>query len=71
MEQQWDAGEIGCSRLLVELAKRVDGLSPGETIEIIARDPGAPVDVPAWCRMTGNTLVSANHPSYVIRRTGG
>lgn len=70
MEQRWDAGDIGCSRLLVELAKRVKGLEPGGTIEIIARDPGAPIDVPTWCRMTGNTLVSAEHPTYVIRRAG-
>jgi tRNA 2-thiouridine synthesizing protein A len=51
-----------------ELALRVKKMKPGETLELIARDPGAPVDLPAWCRMTGHTLVSANHPLYLIRR---
>jgi len=59
---------MGCGRLVFELRTRVHGLQPGETLEVIARDPGARVDLPAWCRMTGNTLVSADHPTYVIRR---
>jgi tRNA 2-thiouridine synthesizing protein A len=46
-------------------------MKPGETLELIARDSGAPTDLPAWCRMTGNTLVSANHPVYVILKKTG
>ena len=68
MENRWDAGELGCSRLVFELRTRVNGLAPGEALEVVARDPGAPVDIPAWCRTTGHTLVSAEHPTYVIRR---
>lgn len=43
-------------------------LKPGDTLEIVAHDPGAPTDLPAWCRMTGNMLLSADHPIYVIQR---
>jgi len=68
LKERWDAGELGCGRLLFELYLRLDRLQPGEEIEIVARDPGAPADLPAWCRTTGHTLVSANHPVYVIRR---
>jgi len=71
MEQRrWDAGETGCGRLVFELRAQVDKLKPGERLEVVARDPGAPVDLPAWCRMTGHTLVSADHPVYVIERKG-
>ena len=66
--ERWDAGELGCSRLVFELRLRVNALAAGETIEIVARDPGAPIDLPAWCRATGHELVSADHPHYVIRR---
>ena len=38
------------------------------TLQIRATDPGAPADLPAWCRMTGHTLVSQQHPTYLIRR---
>jgi tRNA 2-thiouridine synthesizing protein A len=66
MNAQWDAGEIGCGHLVFELSRRVNQMRPGERLEIIARDPGAASDLPAWCRMTGHTLVSSNHPTYVI-----
>lgn len=68
MDRRWDAGETGCGQLVVELRRRLHEIEPGETLEVIVRDAGAPFDLPAWCRMTGHTLVSANHPVYVIRR---
>jgi len=46
-------------------------MEPGQTLEVIAQSPGAPADLPAWCRMTGHTLVSADHPAYVTRRKEG
>jgi tRNA 2-thiouridine synthesizing protein A len=59
---------MGCGQLVFELRQRVDELGPGDRLEVVARDPGAPTDLPAWCRMTGHALVSADHPVYVIER---
>lgn len=68
MVQRWDAGEMGCGQLVFELHRRMNRLDPGARLEVVAHDPGAPTDLPAWCRMTGHTLVSAAHPVYVIQR---
>ena len=68
VKERWDSGETGCGQLVVELSLRVNRMKPGDRLEVIARDPGAPADLPAWCRMTGHTLVSADHPLYVIQR---
>jgi tRNA 2-thiouridine synthesizing protein A len=68
MQERWEAGDIGCGQLVYELHRRMQGMQPGDRLEIIAHDPGAPTDLPAWCRMTGHTLVSASHPVYVIER---
>lgn len=68
---RWDAGETGCGQLVFELRQRLNGMKPGEALEVVVRDPGAPVDLPAWCRMTGQVLVSAEHPVYVIGRPDG
>ena len=68
MDERWDAGEMGCGQLVFELRRRMNELEPGDTFEVIAQSPGAPADLPAWCRMTGHTLVLAEHPVYVIRR---
>jgi tRNA 2-thiouridine synthesizing protein A len=64
----WDAGDLGCGELVLELKLRLDRLHPGHVLKLVAQDPGAPADLPAWCRMTGHTLVSATHPIYLIRR---
>ncbi|HSE92474.1 MAG TPA: hypothetical protein VLF19_04140 [Methylomirabilota bacterium] len=37
-------------------------------LELVARDPGAPADLPAWCRLTGHALVEQRPPVYRIRR---
>jgi tRNA 2-thiouridine synthesizing protein A len=67
-DAEWDAGDTGCGDLVLELRRRVTELDPGAVFKLVARDPGAPADLPAWCRMTGHTLVSAAHPVYLIRR---
>ena len=65
---RWDAGETGCGQLVVGLRRRLNALRDGEILEVIARDAGAPTDVPAWCRIAGHVLVEANHPVYLIRK---
>ena len=67
-DAEWDAGDMGCGDLVLELRARVEMLVPGRVLRLTARDLGAPADIPAWCRMTGHALVSAQHPLYLIRR---
>ena len=68
VDADWDAGELGCGELVLELRARLGRLGPGQIIRVIALDPGAPADIPAWCRLTGHTLVSGDHPVYLIRQ---
>jgi tRNA 2-thiouridine synthesizing protein A len=65
---EWDAGDMGCGELLLELRTRLDTLRPGQVMKLTARDPGAPADIPAWCRMTGHILMNQTHPVYLIQR---
>ncbi|MGA2511946.1 MAG: sulfurtransferase TusA family protein [Candidatus Acidiferrales bacterium] len=65
---EWNAGDMGCGELLIELAMRMKQLAPGQVLELTALDPGAVEDIPAWCGLTGHALVSARHPVYQIRR---
>ncbi len=64
----WDAGAMGCGDLVLALRGRLQSLPPGAALQVMAQDPAAPVDLPAWCRLTGNRLVRADHPVYIIRR---
>ncbi|MEZ6194432.1 MAG: sulfurtransferase TusA family protein [Planctomycetota bacterium] len=66
----WDAGDIGCGDLVLALRKRVLALEAGDVLHLRATDPGAPEDIPAWCRLTGHRLVAGRHPDYFIERKG-
>ena len=65
---EWNAGDLGCGDLVLELMMRMKSMAPGQLLKLVALDPGAPADIPAWCRMTGHTLVSTEPPVYLIRR---
>lgn len=66
--KSWHAGETGCGVLIVGLKREIGKIRPGELLQVTALDAGAPADLPAWCRITGHTLVEANHPTYVLRK---
>jgi tRNA 2-thiouridine synthesizing protein A len=67
-DSEWDAGDMGCGELVMELRIRLKPLRPGHLLKLTARDPGAPEDLPAWCRLTGHRLTYTHHPIYLIRR---
>jgi len=61
-----------CPMPIVKMAKVIKEVEVGQTFEAVATDPGVMADVPAWCRSTGNELVSLNKVEkefhFVIRR---
>jgi len=65
---EWNAGDLGCGDLVLELMVRMKAMAPGQVLRLVALDPGAPADIPAWCRMTGHTLLVEQPPEYLIRR---
>jgi tRNA 2-thiouridine synthesizing protein A len=65
--------ELDCRGLLcplpvIQLAKHITDVEIGETVTILADDPAAATDIPAWCRMRSHELVEATADRYVIRR---
>jgi tRNA 2-thiouridine synthesizing protein A len=64
----WDAGDLNCGDLTLALRNRVRELPPGGVLRLVARDPSAPADIPAWCRLSGHLLLWFDHPVYLIRR---
>jgi tRNA 2-thiouridine synthesizing protein A len=57
---------------VVKLAVAIKGIALGDTIEAYATDPGVMADIPAWCRTTGNELVTLEKLEkqfhFVVRR---
>jgi len=67
-----DGGDRGCGELLLVLAARSLTLAPASTVRLLATDPAAPIDLPAWCHLTGHTylgqgLDTEGRPYYDLR----
>jgi len=71
-DQEWDAGDLGCGDLVIRLRFLLKAMQPGQIIRVHATDTGAREDLPAWCRMTGETLLAFDpeRHQYFIRRGG-
>lgn len=65
MESTLDARGKSCPLPIVLIAKALRGASSGARLTIQADDRAFPEDVRAWCRKTGNELLSLdNKPGY-------
>ncbi len=68
-----DCRGLPCPRPIIELARHLGDVEPGEVLAVVSDDPAARHDVPAWCRMRGQEYVGADTaedgvPRYLVRR---
>lgn len=56
--QTLDVKGAACPIPVVKTAKAMRSMSAGETLEILATDPGVEPDMKAWTKQTKNELVS-------------
>ncbi|GAA1792926.1 sulfurtransferase TusA family protein [Planosporangium flavigriseum] len=63
-----DCRGLRCPLPVIELARRLPELPVGAVLRVLADDPAAAVDIPAWCRMRGQEYVGANGSGYDVRR---
>ncbi|HWB13744.1 MAG TPA: vitamin-B12 independent methionine synthase [Pirellulales bacterium] len=55
----FDGGTLDCGNgLLLLIRQQIDALQIGELLELKSQEPSVEEDLPAWCRMTKNDLVS-------------
>ncbi len=62
-----NTGELGCGDLIYELKLQFTRIDGGNLVRLVTNDPGAPRELPAWCRMTGHQLLESDAPYYIIR----
>jgi len=48
-----------CPLPVIELSKRIGSVPVGAVVRVLADDPAARLDIPAWCRMTGQDFLGA------------
>jgi 5-methyltetrahydropteroyltriglutamate--homocysteine methyltransferase len=58
-DARFDGGDLDCGNgLLLLIRQHIDPLARGQLLEFTSTEISVEEDVPAWCRMTGNELVS-------------
>lgn len=57
-----------CPLPILDLARALPGIAVGAELTVLADDPAAGADIAAWCRLTGQELVSGREESFVVRR---
>jgi tRNA 2-thiouridine synthesizing protein A len=64
---QVDARGLNCPMPIVKTAQAVKGMASGQTLEILATDPGSTKDFAAWSKTTGNEMVEQTVDGGVYR----
>lgn len=62
-----------CPLPVIELARLIGSVPLGGSIVVVADDPAARLDIPAWCRMRGQEYLGESPapdgvPGYRVRR---
>lgn len=71
-----DGGDRACGELLLALHARLRDVPAGTRVRLVATDPAAPLDVPAWCHLTGHVYGGAgrhtdSRPCYAVTVCAG
>jgi len=68
-----DCRGLRCPLPIIKLGNGIGDVPVGGTVGVVAEDPAARTDVPAWCRMRGQEYLGEETapdglPRYLVRR---
>ena len=62
-----DVTGLLCPMPVIQTQNCVAELCPGDVLSIRCTDPGALLDIPAWCRVLGHVLLSTDeNPEEIV-----
>lgn len=71
-DQTLDARMLNCPEPIIRTRQALSGLTAGQTLLVLATDPGAVLDFQAFCRISGNELLemveTAGEYSFLLRK---
>ncbi|KXS46363.1 sulfurtransferase TusA family protein [Marinobacter persicus] len=69
-----DASGLRCPMPLLKTKLELNGMAPGEVLEVLATDSGSSRDIPAWLNLSSHSLISQseNHGTWrFVIKCGG
>ena len=71
--QTLDARGLNCPLPILRTKKTLNAMVSGDTLKVVATDPGSLKDMVAFCSQTGNELVSSSENqgefAFLIRKS--
>ncbi|OFZ90112.1 MAG: preprotein translocase subunit TatC [Betaproteobacteria bacterium RBG_16_64_18] len=58
-DKELDASGLGCPLPILKSKKSLSDMASGQVLKIVATDPGSVKDMQAFCKQTGNELLSS------------
>ena len=54
-----DTSGLLCPLPVIRTQDRIKTMASGDTLTVVASDPGTMQDIPAWCRVQGHVLLES------------
>jgi len=67
IEKVLDLKDLLCPIPVVKISNAIKEVEIGDIIEATATDAGVMMDIPAWCKSTGNELLQMDEEGGVFR----
>lgn len=71
-DQELDTRGLNCPLPILRAKKTLNGMSSGQTLHIVATDPGSVKDFEAFARQTGNELLESSEAngefSFILKK---
>jgi TusA-related sulfurtransferase len=74
LDLELDCRGLRCPLPVIRLANTIGDVAVGRTVSVVADDPAARPDIPAWCRMRGQDYLGEDTASdgtarFTVRRS--
>lgn len=66
-EQTLDTRGLLCPMPVIKTQNAIRKLAVGDTLTVLASDPGVLHDIPAWCRINGHKVLDQSQQGREIR----
>ena len=65
-DERLDTRGLLCPQPIIETARAVERMAPGQLLEVVSDDIGVLEDMPAWCKGTGHELVGMRREGDLV-----
>ncbi|MBJ3788098.1 sulfurtransferase TusA family protein [Bacillus sp. OA1] len=66
VDMSLDCKGLACPMPIVKTKKAIEGLAPGQVIEVKATDKGSTVDIKSWAGKVGHQYIGTKHEDNVL-----